>query len=66
MSSMPATNGLSALTDHTAIDLAGRFMELHRAAKVPGIVEGVVRPTDIATESVRRLRLMTAAAEVLS
>lgn len=31
-----------------AIDLAAAFMDLCRAAGVPGIVEGVVRPADIA------------------
>lgn len=37
-----------------AVDLAGAFMELCRAAKVPGIVEGVVRPLDIAEWSDER------------
>lgn len=34
-----------------AIDLAGRFMQLCAAADLPGIVEGVVRPHDIASWS---------------
>lgn len=34
-----------------AIDLAGRFMNLCVAADLPGIVEGVVRPPDIASWS---------------
>ncbi|MFJ4172065.1 hypothetical protein ACIPY3_21355 [Paenarthrobacter sp. NPDC089714] len=37
-----------------AVDLAASFMELCRAAGVPGIVEGVVRPEDIAEWSDQR------------
>lgn len=49
-----------------AVDLAGRFMALCRAAEVPGIVEGVFRPTDIAhwSESARNDALVDAARDL--
>jgi sulfofructosephosphate aldolase len=34
-------------TRHAAVELATEFMALCRAARVPGIVEGVIRPVDI-------------------
>jgi sulfofructosephosphate aldolase len=34
-------------TRHAAVELTSEFMALCRAARVPGIVEGVVRPIDI-------------------
>lgn len=48
-----------------AVDLAADFMELCRAAGVPGIVEGVVRPKDIAdwSDSARNDALVHAAAD---
>lgn len=49
-----------------AVDLAGRFMALCRAAAVPGIVEGVFRPTDIAcwSEAARNDALVDAARDL--
>lgn len=50
-----------------AVDLSASFMELCRAAGVPGIVEGVVRPDDIADWSdQRRDEAIVQAAEDLS
>ncbi|GAA2011726.1 hypothetical protein JL107_06820 [Nakamurella flavida] len=46
-----------------AIDLSARFMDLCRRAGLPGVVEGVVRPDDIAswTDGDRNAALVTAA-----
>ena len=49
-----------------AIDLAAAFMDLCRAAGVPGIVEGVVRPLDIAewSDAARDEAIVQAAADL--
>lgn len=51
-----------------SIDLAGRFMDLCHAAGVPGIVEGLVRPADIAswTDEARDQAIVEAAANFAS
>lgn len=51
-----------------AVDLAGRFMDLCHAVGVPGIVEGLVRPADIAswTDEARDQALIEAAADLAS
>jgi sulfofructosephosphate aldolase len=53
-------------TRDAAVDLSARFMELCRAAGLPGIVEGVVRPADIAdwSDADRDEAIVTAARDL--
>lgn len=53
-------------TREAAIDLSGRFMALCRDAGLPGIVEGVIRPVDIASwsDADRDDALVTAAGDL--
>jgi sulfofructosephosphate aldolase len=53
-------------TRAAAVELAGRFMELCRRLDLPGIVEGVIRPADIAswTDEDRNDAIAQAAADL--